>query len=155
MKKQENVILKIYKYFLPTAWKRYKIYFIVRFLRLVVMTVMPFINIMVMPLIVDEMLTTRSAEKIFNYVVFILASEFVLNLLNGILGNVLERYTVKFENYYKTLLSARIMELDFQLTEDKKALDQMELAKNGMTWYSGGLNGIVEPYLTWHPRYLL
>ena len=145
MKKQENVILKIYKYFLPTAWKRYKIYFIVRFLRLVVMTVMPFVNIMVMPLIVDEMLTTRSAEKIFKYVVFILASEFVLNLLNGILGNVLERYTVKFENYYKTLLSARIMELDFQLTEDKKALDQMELAKNGMTWYSGGLNGIVEP----------
>ena len=145
MKRQENVILKIYKYFLPTAWKRYKIYFIVRFLKLVVMTVMPFINIMVMPLIVDEMLTTRSAEKIFNYVVFILASEFVLNLLNGILGNVLERYTVKFENYYKTLLSTRIMELDFQLTEDKKALDQMELAKNGMTWYSGGLNGIVEP----------
>ena len=145
MKKQENVILKIYKYFLPTAWKRYKIYFIVRFLKLVVMTVMPFINIMVMPLIVDEMLTTRSAEKIFKYVVFILASEFVLNLLNGILGNILERYTVKFENYYKTLLSARIMELDFQLTEDKKALDQMELAKNGMTWYSGGLNGIVEP----------
>ena len=145
MKKQENVILKIYKYFLPTAWKRYKIYFIVRFLRLVVMTVTPFINIMVMPLIVDEMLTTRSAEKIFKFVVFILASEFVLNLLNGILGNVLERYTVKFENYYKTLLSARIMELDFQLTEDKKALDQMELAKNGMTWYSGGLNGIVEP----------
>ncbi|MBQ7863530.1 MAG: ABC transporter ATP-binding protein [Lachnospiraceae bacterium] len=145
MKKQENVILKIYKYFLPTAWKRHKIYFIVRFLRLVVMTVMPFVNIMVMPLIVDEMLTTRSAEKIFKYVVFILASEFVLNLLNGILGNVLERYTVKFENYYKTLLSARIMELDFQLTEDKKALDQMELAKNGMTWYSGGLNGIVEP----------
>ena len=145
MKKQENVILKIYKYFLPTAWKRYKIYFIVRFLKLVVMTVMPFINIMIMPLIVDEMLTTRSAEKIFKYVVFILASEFVLNLLNGILGNILERYTVKFENYYKTLLSARIMELDFQLTEDKKALDQMELAKNGMTWYSGGLNGIVEP----------
>ena len=145
MKRQENVILKIYKYFLPTAWKRYKMYFIVRFLKLVVMTVMPFINIMIMPLIVDEMLTTRSAEKIFKYVVFILSSEFVLNLLNGILGNILERYTVKFENYYKTLLSARIMELDFQLTEDKKALDQMELAKNGMTWYSGGLNGIVEP----------
>ena len=145
MKKQENVILKIYKYFLPTAWKRQKVYFIVRFLKLVVMTLMPFVNIMVMPLIVDEMLTTRSAEKIFGYVVFILASEFVLNLLNGILGNVLERYTVKFENYYKSLLSARIMELDFQLTEDKKALDQLELAKNGMSWYSGGLNGIVEP----------
>ena len=102
MKKQENVILKIYKYFLPTAWKRHKVYFIVLFLKLVVMTLMPFVNIMVMPLIVDEMLTTRSAEKIFGYVIFILASEFALNLLNGILGNVLERYTVKFENYYKS-----------------------------------------------------
>ena len=145
MKKQDNVILKIYKYFLPTAWKRYKIYFVVRFFRLLVMTLMPFVNILVMPLIVDEMLTTRSAEKIFGYVVLILASDFVLSLINGTLGNILERYTVKFENYYKSLLSARIMELDFQLTEDKKALDQMELAKNGMTWYSGGLNGIVEP----------
>lgn len=145
MKKNENVIITIYKYFLPNAWRRYKIYFIVRFLKLVVMTVMPFVNILVMPLIVDEMLTTRNAEKIFGYVAFILGTEFVLNLLNGILGNVLERYTVKFENYYKTLMSARIMELDFQLTEDKKALDQMELAKNGMSWYSGGLNGIVEP----------
>lgn len=145
MSKKDNVILKVYKYFLPTAWKRYKIYFVVRFFRLVVMTLMPFVNILVMPLIVDEMLTTRSAEKIFGYVVLILASDFVLSLINGTLGNILERYTVKFENYYKTLLSARIMELDFQLTEDKKALDQMELAKNGMTWYSGGLNGIVEP----------
>lgn len=145
MKKSENVILKIYKYFLPTAWKRYKVYFVVRFFKLVVMTMMPFVNIMVMPLIVDEMLTNQSAEKIFGYVAFILGAEFVLNLLNGILGNVLERYTVKFENYYKSMLSARIMELDFQLTEDKKALDQLELAKNGMSWYSGGLNGIVEP----------
>ena len=145
MKTQDNVILKIYKYFLPTAWKKYKMYFILRFLRLVVMTVMPFVNILVMPLIVDEMLTTRSAEKIFGYVVFILAADFVLSLINGTLGNILERYTVKFENYYKTLMSARIMELDFQLTEDKAALDQMELAKNGMTWYSGGFNGIVEP----------
>jgi len=145
MKKQDNIILKIYKYFLPTAWKKYKMYFIVRFFRLVVMTLMPFVNILVMPLIVDEMLTTRSAEKIFGYVVFILAADFVLSMINGTLGNILERYTVKFENYYKTLLSARIMELDFQLTEDKAALDQIELAKNGMSWYSGGLNGIVEP----------
>ena len=36
------------------------------------------------------------------------------------------------------------MALDFQLTEDKKALDQLEKAKTGMTWYSGGAYGIAE-----------
>jgi len=145
MKKKENVILKVYRYFLPSAWKKYKGYFIIRFLRLIVTTIMPFIPILLMPRIVDELLGGRDASKLWNYVVMIIGTEFVLNIFNGLLGNIIERYAVKFENYYKQVMSARIMELDFQLTEDKKALDQMELAKNGMTWYSGGLNGIVEP----------
>ena len=145
MKKKEKVISKVYKYFLPSAWKKYKGYFVVRFLRLIVTTIMPFIPILLMPRIVDELMGGRDASKLWAYVMMIIGSEFVLNLLNGLLGNIIERYAVKFENYYKQVMSKRIMELDFQLTEDKKALDQMELAKNGMTWYSGGLNGIVEP----------
>lgn len=145
MKKTENVILKVYKYFLPSAWKKYKGYFVVRFLRLVVTTIMPFIPILLMPRIVDELLGARDASKLWTYVIIIIGAEFILSLLNGLFGNLIERYAVKFENYYKQIMSTRIMELDFQLTEDKKALDQMELAKNGMTWYSGGLNGIVEP----------
>ncbi|MDE6674730.1 MAG: ABC transporter ATP-binding protein/permease, partial [Acetatifactor sp.] len=36
------------------------------------------------------------------------------------------------------------MGLDFQLTEDKAALDQLEKARTGMTWYSGGAYGISE-----------
>jgi ABC-type multidrug transport system fused ATPase/permease subunit len=36
------------------------------------------------------------------------------------------------------------MELDFQLTEDKEALDQVEKARTGMDWYSGGAYGIAE-----------
>lgn len=36
------------------------------------------------------------------------------------------------------------MGLDFQLTEDKAALDQLEKARTGMTWYSGGVYGIAE-----------
>ena len=145
MKKTENVILKVYKYFLPSAWKKYKGYFVVRFLRLVVTTIMPFIPILLMPRIVDELLGARDVSKLWTYVIIIIGAEFILSLLNGLFGNLIERYAVKFENYYKQIMSTRIMELDFQLTEDKKALEQMELAKNGMTWYSGGLNGIVEP----------
>jgi len=142
---KDNVILKVYKYFLPSAWKRYKGYFVIRFLRLIVNTITPFIPIVFMPRIVDELVGSRDVKRITTYVLVILITEYVLNNLNGLFGNILERYSQKFENYYTALMSGRIMELDFQLTEDKKALDQIELAKNGMSWYSGGLNGIVEP----------
>lgn len=142
---KDNVIIKVYKYFLSTAWKRYKGYFVIRFLRLIVNTITPFIPILFMPRIVDELVGNRDVKSIITYVLMILFTEYLLSNLNGLFGNILERYTQKFENYYSTLMSARIMELDFQLTEDKKALDQIELAKTGMSWYSGGLNGIVEP----------
>ena len=49
---KDNVILKVYKYFLPSAWKRYKGYFIIRFLRLIVNTITPFVPILFMPRIV-------------------------------------------------------------------------------------------------------
>lgn len=142
---KDNVILKVYKYFLPSAWKRYKGYFIIRFLRLIVNTITPFVPILFMPRIVDELVGNRDVKLITTYVLVIIFSEYILGMLNGLFGNILERYSLKFENYYTSLMSARIMEVDFQLTEDKKALDQIELAKNGMSWYSGGLNGIVEP----------
>lgn len=142
---KENQILKVYRYFLPSAWKKYKGYFVVRFVKLLITAAIPFIHILIMPRIIDELLGNREARKLISYVVMILLAEFSLHLMNGILGNVIERYAVKFENYYKFIMSGRIMKLDFQLTEDKKALDQIEIAKNGMSWYSGGLNGIVEP----------
>ncbi len=142
---KENQILKVYRYFLPSAWKKYKGYFVARFAKLLVTAAIPFIHILIMPRIIDELLGNREAGKLINYLVMILLAEFMLHLMNGILGNLIERYAVKFENYYKAIMSGRIMELDFQLTEDKKALDQIEIAKNGMSWYSGGLNGIVEP----------
>lgn len=142
---KKNVILEVYKYFLPSAFRKYKGYFAMRVGLLVADTVWPFVSILVMPIVIDELLGGRNITKIMNCIIFIILSDWVLGILSGTFRNVIERYTTKFDNYYKTVLSKRIVELDFQLTEDKKALDQIELAKTGMSWYSGGLNGIVEP----------
>lgn len=146
MKKgREHVIAKIYRYFLPTAWKRSRAYFFIQISRLLVTAIQPFVKILLMPLIVDELLGDRDAGVLLGYVAAMIAADSLLGIINSIFGNLIERYTLKFENYYTDLMSKRIMELDFQLTEDKEALDRIELAKNGMGWYSGGLNGIVTP----------
>jgi len=54
----------------------------------------------------------------------------------------MEKYDERFSIYFTEEMSKRAMELDFQLTEDKEALDQLAAAQTGMTWYSGGMHGI-------------
>ena len=146
-KKRESsldVLKKVYGYFLPSAWKKYKLYFFARFGKLLVSVFQPFVAIIYIPKIVEELMGGKDAQQLFRYAAAIVIIEFIFGILNGTFGNIVERYAQKFENYYKMILSRRIMGLDFALTEDKKALDQLELAKNGMSWYSGGLNGLLE-----------
>ncbi len=145
-KNESRTVLKhVYGYFLPSAWRQHKGYFFIMAAKLITAALQPFVGIIFTPKIIDELLGNRDAGVLIGYAVCIVMLEYILGLLNSIFPNVIERYTAQFENYYKSVISRKIMELDFQLTEDKKALDQMELAKNGMSWYSGGLNGIVEP----------
>ena len=144
-KHNDNVLRKVYGYFLPEAWRTSKGYFVVRIAKMLVVAAMPFINIYYIPAIVAELMGEGRIRRLIFLVAAMVLLEFVSGIANGVLNNVIERYGQFFENHFKMILSKRIMELDFQLTEDKKALDQLELAKNGMSWYSGGLNGLMDP----------
>lgn len=144
--KSMDVLKGVYGYFLPSAWKRYKGYFFVMAAKVITGAVQPFIGIIFTPKIIAELLGNRDVDVLIRDVVCLVILEFIFGLLNsGVFPNIVERYTAKYNNYYTSVISRKVMELDFQLTEDKKALDQLELAKNGMGGYSGGLNGIVEP----------
>lgn len=124
-----EVLKSVYGYFLPTAWKQYKGYFFVMAARLVTVALQPFIAIIFTPKIISELLGNRDAGVLIRYAVCLVMLEYVLGLLNNVLPNIVERYTVKFENYYTSVLSRKIMELDFQLTEDKRRLIRWNLPK--------------------------
>lgn len=147
-KHKNNVLRRVYGYFLPQVWKVKKGYFVVRILKMLLTATRPFIDIFFFPAIVAELMGEGSVRKLIFLVACIVGLEFVMGIVLGILNNVIERYGMFFENHFKMILSERIMELDFQLTEDKKALDQLELARNGMSWYSGGLNGLMDPFFS-------
>lgn len=147
-KKEPSTVWKVYKYFLPSAWKKYKMYFVIRFIRLICQTVLPFFEIILLPLLVDELVNDRNIQKIILYIVILGAGNILLGYVDTCMDNQIQRYAEKFSVYYREQASLRIMELDFQVTEDKKALDQIELARNGMDWYSGGLDGIVNALFT-------
>ena len=149
MQKQQNkkesslkVVKAVLKYLFPVVWKTQKSYFVNGAFLVVVGAISPFVKILVLPLIIDELLGGRDVKKLLIYAGIMVLGDVLVSLINSVMGVVMEKYAEKFNNHITEEMSRRVMELDFQLTEDKKALDQIEAARTGMDWYSGGVHGI-------------
>lgn len=130
------------KYFYPIAWKAHKSYFFIGGMQVLAGAAQPFVNIFMTPLIIDELLGERDIQKLLMYAAILVLGNTLLSLASSFLGVTMEKYDEKFQNLFTEQMSRRVMELDFQLTEDKKALDRIEAARTGMSWYSGGVHGI-------------
>lgn len=145
-KKQKTIhkLLPVIKVMFSTAGKGYPWFFVFEALKTLVQVAMPFLGILVTPLMVDELITSRNVRMLILYVVILVVGEFILHRLNNILDTTLQKYQERLNNYFTMQIGLHSMGLDFQLTEDKKALDQLEKARTGMTWYSGGAYGIAE-----------
>lgn len=133
---------KTLQYFFPIAWRFQKSYFMIGITKAVLEAVHPFVSILFLPLIIDELIGERNLTRMFSYVAIIAVVGSLISVIASILGCQMEKCDEKFQNYFTEMMSRRVMELDFQLTEDKEALDQIELARTGMEWYSGGVHGI-------------
>lgn len=138
-------VRKTLQYFYPITWKKFKGFFFLGAVNILLKALQPFVSIMMLPLIIDELLGARDIRRLFTYAAVIVVGGTLLSLFGSITDVILEKYKEKLENYFIEEMSRRVMELDFQLTEDKKALDQIEAARTGMSWYSDGVYGISMP----------
>lgn len=130
-----NKVIPVFKALFPIIAKKYPAFFIIKTVDMIFSTLKPFIGIFITPLIIDELCTTRNVKTIINYVVILVCAETVMWLVTTLCHNKNMKYKERISNYLDWILSKHIMELDFQLTEDKKALDQLEKARNGLSWY--------------------
>lgn len=140
-----SVVRKTLKYFFPIAWKVNKGYFFVNGIMTVIDAIQPFVAIIVSPLIISELLGERDITRLIIYAAIMATAGPLLSLVGSWLGIVIQKYGEKFDNYFTEEMSRKVMELDFQVTEDKNALDRVEAARTGMDWYSGGVVGIFYP----------
>lgn len=137
-------IIAVIRTLFSTAARKYPMFFVMEGLKTLISILQPFLGILVTPLLVDELCNARSVERIVQYVAIIVVGECLLQTAASWLDTVLQKYQQRLDNYFAMQLGMHSMGLDFQLTEDKKALDQLEKAKTGMAWYSGGVYGIAE-----------
>ena len=149
MKKKNSAMKKVAEtlaFFYPQVFQKYKGYFFVGALKTLIDAAAPFVSILVLPLLIDGLINGEEKTLLLLYAAVIALGGTFLNLIASVLGVTMEKYDQKFQNYFSEELSRRVMDLDFQLTEDKKALDQIEAARTGMSWYSGGVHGISQSF---------
>lgn len=144
--KQKSIqkLLPVVRILFSTAGKKYPWFFVLELFKTVLEAARPFLGIIVTPLLVDELCTTRDVRTLAVYGTVLVAGEGALLILNNYVVSALQKYQERLDNYFTMQIGLHSMNLDFQLTEDKAALDQMEKARTGMTWYSGGAYGIAE-----------
>lgn len=137
-----NTVRKTLKYFFPVAWKFDKTYFILSAINVILGAAEPFPEIIFMPLLLDSLIShERDLRQIITYAALMIALRVAASLLNSVLSVHLEKYSHKFNNFVAEEISQRCMEMDFVLTENKDALDQINRGKEGLN-YSNGVHGM-------------
>lgn len=137
-------VIMVTKILFSSAAKRYPLFFLLEALRTIIGIVQPFLAIFVSPLIVDELMGDRDLQKLITLAAALIFGEFILAVLEQFLSMNLQKYQLRLDNHFSTLLGEHCMQLDYPLTEKKEALDQFEKARTGMAWYSGGAYGVAE-----------
>ena len=94
-------------------------------------------------LIVGGAPANQHLQNVVLYVALICGSNLLANVMSNVAfqwRSVLEEW---FNEYFEVLLAEHTMQMDFEHTEDPDALDQLNRAKEGISWYSGGVVGVL------------
>lgn len=145
-KKEKSKVMPVLKYFFPDAWRKSKAYFILSAINVLLMAAAPMADIIFMPLLVDSLIAPeKDIRTICLYGGLMVVSSIVLRASNSALTTHLEKYADFFMNATSVDISGRCMELDFALTENKEALEQIKKARDGIN-YSGGVHNIAKAF---------
>ena len=131
--KEKSHVREVLRYFVPEAWRSCKSYFVCCGAGTILTIIAPFISIFMMPLIINELCGERNIVRLLIYAAVLVGGERLVQMGISALDITREKYSDRFENFFTEKLSRRTMELDFQLTEDKNALDLLQRAREGMT----------------------
>lgn len=150
---------RVMRYVFKTAWREKKIVFFLYFIKLIADIFGEFKMLLLPKLLVDEIVAITNGagieEHLHNaifYVILTAIAELLSRVLVNIADSSLSYEAVYLDRIFTYELAAKSMEMDFQHTEDPEVLDQYKRAEEGISWYSGGVIGMLRCcyYLTYN-----
>ncbi|WP_124100597.1 ABC transporter ATP-binding protein [Ruminococcus sp. Marseille-P6503] len=139
-------VMHTLKYIFFIIWNNRRSYFYLWLLKIIFDIFLLFISLNFLPLIIDDLIKDVSIKIIFVKAIIFTAIEGLSYLISNILTLQLEKYNTYFDNKFLEMISKKSMEIDYQDTENKMILDQIEKAKQGIFEYSGGMHGISQHF---------
>lgn len=148
--KQKGITRETLKLVFKTAWKERPSVFLVYLMKFISEFASKMQNAIMAKLIIDELVLmitgAEFAQHLANAAIFA-GLYIVIQLLTGVLGSAATQlesvHQEWFSEYVDIQLADRTMKMDFEHTEDPEALDALEKAQEGMSWYSGGIVGVL------------
>jgi ATP-binding cassette subfamily B protein/ATP-binding cassette subfamily C protein len=135
-------VLPVMRYFYGIAWRFKKSFFIYIVLNMLVTGFSPFINIMLPKYIIDELMGQKRVDMLVRYISVLVILNLIVLLIRSLFNYLNNRFNMIFSNKFDRLLADKALSMDFEHTENTEMLTQMEKAKTGMSWYSGGITGL-------------
>lgn len=142
-----NKLYSVVSILFSATMKKYPMFICISIIKALIEILQPFLNLFFTPLIIDELCGAKEIRKLILYAGILIFSEFLVSSFLEFINTSLKKYEERLNNFFTTEIGRQSMNLDFQLTEDKVVLDQLEKAKMGINGYSGGVYGISEQYI--------
>ncbi len=156
IKDKQNIRRMVFatlRFMIRTAWRErpalfgvYALLFASQCMRKVQIVILPKFLLDELMLVVEGAPVKEHLQGIIFYAALICGVNLLANVLDNIAyqtRNVMQEW---FNEYFEVQLADHAMRIDFEHTENPAALDQLNRAKEGISWYSGGVVGVLNGF---------
>lgn len=145
--KKKGTLLSNLKYIMVYAWSQDKVLFAQCGVYTILASIAPFIGIFLPKFLIDELLGQRRVEIILMTLIgfFLLSS--VMNYSIAWLRCVYSPRVTKIRCDYMTMISEKIMKMDFKNTEDPEVLNKIKSVMNAVMSNNTGVEGVYHTLL--------
>ncbi|MBE3583653.1 MAG: ABC transporter ATP-binding protein [Limnochordaceae bacterium] len=134
--------MPVLQYFYSFVWHHEPSYFLLLAGDMLLRGLSPFVNIVLPKFIIDELLGAKRVPVLAALVGAVAGANFVVYLLGNLRTYLLGRAHHSLQMKLDEQIGRKTMEMDFEYTESPQALNQLEKATTGISWYSGGIEGL-------------
>ena len=148
--KKEKLSKKVVLYMLKVVAKEKPVYFVPFGLYFIANLLHKAEAIILPKFLIDALVGLFNGEDVSYYlrraIIFAgitLITQFVANVIEHFAGRIQNYYNEWFNLYFEVKVNEHAMKIDYEHTENPEVLDQLHKAKEGMSWYSGNVYGIL------------
>lgn len=148
-----HVIAATLGFMMRTAWKEkpmlfgaYVLSFIAECMQKIQMVVIPKFLLDEIIMIVEGAPVQEHLQKAAFYAALICGVNLLANVMSNVSAQMKSVIGEWFNEFFELQIAEHTMKIDFEHTEDPEALNQLNLGKEGISWYSGGVTGVLNGF---------